>query len=118
MDAKTAKRIDSLYRNVKQLPLLGCLSIIIPIFGLFLLPLVLVYKYLLNQLRKEHAKGQIEYNAAERSSKKPGEPSIDEKLRLLLHEDTRLGLPFAIGVFWYLVLGGVAILVVMASWHE
>ncbi len=43
MDARTEKRIEELYRNAKQMPLLTVLGLLVPIVLLFAVPLGIVY---------------------------------------------------------------------------
>jgi hypothetical protein len=45
LDPKLEKRIDSLYRNAKQLPLLAIFGLFIPVIMLFAAPLGLVYAW-------------------------------------------------------------------------
>jgi hypothetical protein len=59
MDDKTARRIDSLYRNINSFLLLAILSLFIPIFLLFVVPLSLAYLYLRAKLLAEIDSRQI-----------------------------------------------------------
>lgn len=59
MDDKTAKQIDSLYRNINSFTTLTILSVLVPILLLFVVPLSLAYLYLRAKLLKEIDSGQI-----------------------------------------------------------
>ncbi|QDU42730.1 hypothetical protein Mal52_11970 [Symmachiella dynata] len=105
IDEKTTKRVDSLYRNIKQLLPLGCLAYFVPVIGFILLPILIGYTRLRSNLRKDYAKGLIQIEEHDSVSPKPGELSPQQKLEFLLHGNARLWIPTFITVlFWGLVL--------------
>jgi hypothetical protein len=59
MDAKTTKRIDSLYRNINSFLVLSILSLFVPILLLFVVPLSLAYLYLHAKLLRDIDSGKI-----------------------------------------------------------
>jgi|HubBroStandDraft_6_1064221.scaffolds.fasta_scaffold29314_3 hypothetical protein len=103
MDTKTAKRVDSIYRNLKQLPLLGLLGII-PLIGI-LLPIVTpAYALLRSHLVHEYRAGLIVLEEHDRVSTKPGELSTEQKLLFIVDGRLRLWVPYTVGVFWLLAI--------------
>jgi|SRR6476659_5785354 len=105
MDAKTAKRIDSLYRNMKSMPLLTVLAILVPIFLLFAPLLSLAYLYLRAKLLKEIDSGQIVVDpVADAGLTKPGEPTISEKIDYIRNNNSRILMPLVIMVGFALVI--------------
>ena len=90
MDKATYKQIDSLYRNLKQLPLLAVLGILVPI----LLPIVpllsLAYLFLRSRLLSEVDSGDIAIDpVADAQSAKVGELSVIRKLEYIRNSGGR-----------------------------
>jgi hypothetical protein len=84
MDKKASKRIDSLYRNIKQLPLLAVLGIIIPILLPFVPLLCLAYLYLRSRLLQEIDSGKIPIDpVADSRTEKVGDISVMRKLETI-----------------------------------
>ena len=112
MDKKAAKEIDSLYRNIKQLPLLGCLGVFIPILGIFLLPLVFVYTYLRNRLLGKLARGQIQLEEHDSQPQSSGQLSTKQKIEFI--KNAGLGVPILVGTFW---LGMIVFFVILVAFR-
>lgn len=55
MDPRATKRIDSLYRNLKMLPTLAIVGVVVPIVGLVLLPIAAGYWYLRSRMLRDFA---------------------------------------------------------------
>lgn len=66
MDPRLAKRIDHLYRNCKQMPLLCILGLFVPIILLFVAPLSLVYAAQRSRLLREVKSIDLAASDAER----------------------------------------------------
>ena len=94
MDAKTAKRIDSLYRNVKSFWALAIMSLVVPILLLFVLPLSLAYLYLRAKLLSEVDSGKIVLDQAE--GVQPGgkvDLTTEQKVDFIRRNNARLWAP-------------------------
>ncbi|HEX2475403.1 MAG TPA: hypothetical protein VHK01_11685 [Lacipirellulaceae bacterium] len=91
MDKKTDKRIDSLYRNLKQLPLLAVLGIIVPILLPFVPLLCLAYLYLRSRLLTEIDSGAIAIDpVTDAQTAKVGEVSVINKLEYIRNAGGRV----------------------------
>jgi hypothetical protein len=91
VDKKTSKRIDSLYRNIKQLPLLAVLGIFIPILLPFVPLLCLAYLYLRSRLLAEIDSGKLPIDlVADSKTAKVGELSVVDKLKVIRSGGGRL----------------------------
>lgn len=112
MDAKSAKRVDGVYRNIKQLPTLGCLGILIPIIGIIMLPIAIAYSILLSGLLRDYKSGKISLEDHDRVPPKPGELSTEQKLQFLQSGDTRMWVPYTVGILWILFVSSVVINVI------
>ena len=112
MDMKTAKRVDGIYRNIKQLPLLGYLGFAIPIIGIMLLPLVIAYSSLRSRLLRDYDSGLLVIEDHDRVASKRGELATEQKLLFLKDGGTRLFVPYVVGAFWIFLV--VCILIVIA----
>ena len=105
MDVKTAKRIDSLYRNINSFGALAVLSLIVPVFLLFVVPLSLAYLYLRAKLLRDIDAGKIVIDPAEPvGSGRTSELTTAQKVNFIREKTTRLWAP---GI----ILIGVALLV-------
>lgn len=104
MDAKTARRVDGVYRNIKQLPLLGCLGLLIPLIGVLLLPIALACSLLKSKLLHDYQAGKIRIEDHDRVPAKPGDVSTEQKLKFLQYEDTRMWVPYTVGAMWLLLV--------------
>jgi hypothetical protein len=94
LDAKTAKRIDSLYRNINSFLLLTILSIFIPLFLLFAVPLSLAYLYLRAKLLREIDSGRITIDGTDSlETHRPNDLTIQQKVDFIRQNNTRLLLP-------------------------
>jgi hypothetical protein len=101
MDQKTRKRIDSLYRNVKQIPILGAIGLFMPLFALITGPLALAYLYLRSKLLSEIDRGVIDIDAiAQGEPLRPGEPSTWWKVEYLRHHSIGLWATLAMAAVW------------------
>jgi hypothetical protein len=109
MDAKTAKRVDSIYRNLKQLPLLGVIGIFIPLIGILLPVVTPAYSWLRSRLVRDYRAGFIVPEEHDRVSTKLGELSTEQKLLFIVDGRLRLWVPYAVGGFWLLALGGLVL---------
>lgn len=58
-NARVAKRVDSLYRNVKMMPVLTALGLFVPLMLMLAVPLALVYLFLRRQLLEGIDRGAI-----------------------------------------------------------
>ena len=108
MDKRVARRIDSLYRNYKQLPTLGCLGALIPVIGVFLLPISLAYIYLRSKLVNDVREGRVAADKEEETSG-PNDVTTAEKIRYLTEGDAAIGLPLVVGSFWFIVVIGLIV---------
>jgi hypothetical protein len=91
MDKKTSKRIDSLYRNMKQLPLLAVLAVFVAILLPFVPLLCLAYIYLRSRLLREIDSGKIPIDpATDGQSAKVGELTNVQKLEYIRSGGGRL----------------------------
>jgi hypothetical protein len=91
MDEKALKRIDSLYRNMKQLTLLAVLAIIVPILLPFVPLLCLAYLYLRSRLLAEIDSGKIPIDPVmDGQTAKVGEISTIHKLEYIRNAGGRL----------------------------
>jgi hypothetical protein len=114
MDAKSAKRVDSIYRNIKQFPLLGCLGILIPIIGVLLLPLALLYSSLMSKLLRDYQSGKITVEDHDCVSAQPGDLSTEQKLQFLQYGDTRMWVPYLVGTIWLLLVVFIVMIATMS----
>jgi hypothetical protein len=106
MDAKAAKRVDSLYRNLKQLPLLGLIGFVIPLIGILLPFITPAYSLLRSRLVRDYRDGLIVPEDHDRVSTKLGELSTEQKLLFIVDGNLRLWVPYFVGGFWILALCG------------
>lgn len=99
MDARTAKRIDSLYRNINSFWLLAIMSLVVPIVLLFVLPLSLAYLYLRAKLLKEVDSGKIVLDQVEaiKPSRK-NDLTTEQKVDFIRRNNSRLWAPSIIFV--------------------
>jgi hypothetical protein len=105
VDAKTAKRIDSLYRNLKSFPLLVVLAFFVPLLQICVLPLSLGYLYLRRKLLKDVDAGKITFNrATDDQLIRPDPMTLEEKATFIRRHSTRLWLPMIIVVAVILLL--------------
>lgn len=111
MDKKSATRVDGVYRSIKQLPLLGCLGLLIPIIGILLLPIAIVYSRVMSGLLRDFESGKLVIEDHDRISEKPGELSTEQKLDFLQNGDTRMWVPYLTGSIWVLLILFVVIFV-------
>jgi hypothetical protein len=112
MDAKRAKEVDSLYRNIKQLPLLGCLGFFIPMIGVLLLPIVFAYMYLRRRLLHNLAKGEIVIDDHDCLPQKGHQLSTKQKIDAI--NNANLGVPILVGTLW---LGLIAFFVLLVAFR-
>jgi hypothetical protein len=97
MDSRTAKRIDSLYRNMKSMPVLTVLSVLVPILLLFAPLLSLAYLYLRAKLLRDVEAGRIVLDpVVDSRPPKAGESSIQEKLNYISDNNSRILMPLVI----------------------
>ncbi|NQT37786.1 MAG: hypothetical protein HQ581_09870 [Planctomycetes bacterium] len=104
MDKKAAKRVDSIYRNIKQLPLLAAIGFFVGIIGVMLIPIALAYGHLRSKLLRDCASGRIVVEKHDQRSVKPGELTTEQKLEFLQYGDTRMWIPVAVGTLWLLLI--------------
>ena len=108
IDKKTARRIDSLYRNMKSMPVLTVLAVIVPIFLLFAPLLSLAYLFVRTKLLQEVDSGRIVIDPLDDENfSKPGEPTVSEKIDYIRTHNSRIVMPLVIMVV-------VALLIAMA----
>jgi len=106
IDIKTAKRIDSLYRNMKSMPVLTIISVFVPILLLFAPLLSLSYLYLRKKLLKEIDTGQIVVDRLDDEKySKPGELTVVQKIDYIRKNNFRIIMPLAIMIGVALVIG-------------
>jgi hypothetical protein len=105
MDARAAKRVDSLYRNLKQLPLLGLLGLFIPLIGILLPVVAPAYSLIRSRLVADYRAGLLVPEEHDRVSAKLGELTTEQKLLFIVDGRLRLWVPYAVGGFWLLALG-------------
>jgi hypothetical protein len=106
MDEKLNKRIDSLYRNLRSFPLLIVVSVLIPIFLLFLPLLSLAYLYLRGKLLREIDSGMaIIEPAPDLPYSKVLTPA--QKVDRIREYGKALWVPI---IFWILIVGLIIIL--------
>jgi hypothetical protein len=97
MDAKTVKRIDSLYRNINSFLLLIILSLFIPLFLLFAVPLSLAYLYLRAKLLKDVDSGKILFDPYEEvASGGKDNLTTEQKVEFIRKNSSRLWAPIVI----------------------
>jgi hypothetical protein len=94
MDARTERRIDSLYRNIKSFHFLMVVSIFVPVMLLFVVPLSLTYLYLRRKLLSDIEAGRVALAplVEARMAQSGGELLID-KIDFIGSHDTRLWVP-------------------------
>lgn len=103
-DPRVEKRIDSLYRNVKQIPVLSILGLLVPIALLFAFPLALIYMFLRAKLLRDIDDGTVVINPLEdRRSSNPHELSVSQKVHYLRYHAARLWVPILILCGWLTV---------------
>ena len=108
MDDKTERRIDSLYRNISSFTTLTILSVFVPIFLLFVVPLSLAYLYLRAKLLKEIDSGQIQLsNGIAAKSAGAAGMTTAQKVEFIRQNSGRLWMPSVI------LVGGVAVVFVL-----
>jgi hypothetical protein len=105
IDIKTAKRIDSLYRNMKSMPLLTIIAVFVPILLLFAPLLAMAYLYLRTKLLKELDSGEIVIDRLDDGKfSKQGEPTVSEKIDYIRSHNSRIVMPVVIMVGVALVI--------------
>ncbi len=109
MNNKAAKRVDGVYRNIKLLPLLACLSVIFVPIGIFILPITFLCSSFRSNLLRDYDSGKITVEEHDRISQKPGELTTEQKLQFLKHGRTTIWVPYTIGTMWWLFIGFLAI---------
>ena len=112
MDQNSAKRVDSIYRNIKQLPLLGCLGVFVPFIGVLLLPIAITYSILLSRLLRDCDNGNPAVEDHDRIPSRLGDVSTEQKLDFLRYGNTRLWIPYIVGLMLWLPL--IAVLIAFA----
>lgn len=115
MDSKSSKRVNGVYRNIKQLPLLGGLGVLIPIVGILLLPITLMYHFMMSQLLRDFRNNQFAVEDHDRVPLKPGKPSTEQQLHFLLNGSKMLWIPYLVGIGWFVLFGGLMTWVIMTS---
>jgi len=105
VDDKTAKRIDSLYRNINSFLLLTVLSLVVPICLLFAVPLSLAYLYLRAKLLREVDSGKIVFDQVEaiKPSRK-NDLTTEQKVDFIRRNNSRLWAPIIIFVAVVLIV--------------
>jgi hypothetical protein len=100
LDERAAKRVDGVYRNIKQLPLLGCFGILIPFIGVIMLPLAISYTVILNRLLRDYESGKIIVENHDRKPVNGLDISTEEKLQFLKSDETWIWVPYLVGALW------------------
>jgi hypothetical protein len=99
MDKRTAKRIDSLYRNMKSFPLLIVLAVIVPLLQICVLPLSLGYLFLRRRLLQQVDAGKIAFDRTiDDQLMRPDPLTLEEKAEFIRRHNTRLWTPLLIVV--------------------
>jgi hypothetical protein len=99
VDDKTAKRIDSLYRNINSFLTLAVLSLIIPLLMLFVVPLSLAYLHLRAKLLRDVDSGKISFDRTETVSiNRTSALTMEQKVDFIRRHDTRLWVPIIVFV--------------------
>ena len=114
MDKQTAKRVDGVYRSIKQLPLLSILGFVIPVIGIMLIPIARIYSSLLSRLLRDYDSGKVSVEEHDRVSVKQGELSTEDQLHFLKHGNTRMWVPYAVGTI-YVLLTGMTLIAIMSG---
>ena len=104
MTSAAAKRVDSLYRNLRSLPLLTLLSVVVPPLLVVLLPVGIGYWALRRGVIRDNAAGQFPVEPADRRSAKPGDKTTEQKLDYILHRPGAVWVPLAVGAGWLILL--------------
>ncbi|QDT15444.1 hypothetical protein [Alienimonas californiensis] len=89
MNARDAKRVDSLYRNLKQLPMMTVLGVLVPVLILILPPVGLAYWWLRRRLLANVDAGRIVVEPHDRKGSKRGRPSTAKQLEYIRHDGAR-----------------------------
>ena len=89
MTLKQAKRVDSLARNLKQLPLYTLLCVFVPLFWLFLPLITLAYWWARRGVLADYHAGRLRVEEHDLSSQKPGKPSPAEQLDFVIDRGGR-----------------------------
>lgn len=95
MDAKLIKEVDTLARNIKPLPALAFVGIIIPIILLFVAPLGLVYAGQRSRLLKK-----LE------SAAPPDDPAVADQVGYIRDHHRRAYVPMIVAIVYVAVLIG------------
>lgn len=99
MDAKTTKRIDSLYRNISSFWLLSIISLVVSPLLLFVFPLSLAYLYLRAKLLREVDSGKIVLDQSEAvTTSRKNELTTEQKVDFIRRNALRLWAPSVIFV--------------------
>ncbi len=119
MDERTVKRVDSVYRNIRQMPLLSALGIFVPIVGIVLLPVAIGYSFFLSSLLRQYRNQEIQFGAEAHFSQRDGEPSTEQKLVFLQRNGRRhLLFPFIVGSGWILFIIGIMFLIIILEMNR
>ena len=83
------KRVESLYRNLKQFPLLIGLCLLVPLLWLFLPLLTLTYWWLRRGIVEDYADGRLRLGAADQVPPKKTKLSPAEQLDFIVDRGGR-----------------------------
>ena len=113
MTPKAAERVDRLYRNLRQVPLLLLLSFLVPPLWLVTLPAGTVLWWQRRRTVRRHEDGDLSLGPADREPPRPGKPTTEQQLDYVLHEGGRwVRLIAVLALLAWLILCPVAVFVV------
>ena len=115
MDRRATKRIDSLYRNLKMLPTLAIVGVVVPIVGLVLLPIAAGYWYLRSRMLRDFAAGKFAA-AGGPPLYGSGEVTPHDKLKYIADNGSNLVLPLGVGLMWLLPIVALGALFLFVTW--